>query len=233
MNNEQLKEYVIKNMYGWWGGQGHCATVLGCIIEQNDVGNHLEIGTLFGATAIYAGLIMEREGINGIVYTVDPCLYETHEYCSRVAGNLSPDIVKHQSEIIYENIKKFELENRIVFINKSSNPIPEELLGVEFNSCFIDGFHYSGMPLIDTKNCVELFNMKHIILDDTHYRYPDVIKALKYLIGLKNWGMSVSYQNTSAFHRIIYKEPSMEISISAPMDKTKLNWPDFMEKEIA
>jgi len=233
MNNMELAEYVQKNMYGWWGGSGHCAVVLGSIFDRITRGNHLEIGTLFGATAIYSALIMERDRIDGLVYTIDPCVYESHEYCSRAAGNLTPEIVKHQPEIIQENIKKFELENRIVFIQKSSIPIPEDIYGIEFNSCFIDGYHYNGYPLIDVKNCIELLVIKHIVLDDTHNRYPDVMKAMKYLIGMKRWNNSMSFFGTSAFHYIEQNEPSWETSISPKMDKFLLKWPSFVvEKDL-
>jgi len=233
MTNDELKDYIIKNMYGWWGGSGHCAPVLGEIVNHYTYGNHLEIGTLFGATAIFAALIMERRYAPGKVYTIDPCIYESHEYCSRAAGNLSPDIVKFQPEIIQENIKKFGLEDRIVFIQKSSNPIPEEVYEIEFSTCFVDGYHYDGMPLIDVKNCIELFYINHLVLDDTHYRYPEVMKAMKYMIGLREWCISSTYQGTSAFYRIKDKEKSWGVSIAPKMDKSILKWPDFMEKEIA
>jgi hypothetical protein len=225
---EELRDDIQKRMYGWWGGNAHSCYVLGNVVNLNKYFNHLEIGTLFGATAIYAARIMESNDSDGKVYTVDPCLYELHEPCSIRAGNINPDLVLHQAEIIQENIKLFGMEDRIVFINKSSHPLTKEVKQHCYYTCFIDGDHQNGTPLIDVKNCIKL-GIYNIVLDDTHYRYPQVIDAMQYIIGLPGWTTGLSHNCTSAFYRFEPIEPPYAEATSDTMDLTKYNWPEFME----
>jgi hypothetical protein len=224
----ELSDEIQKRMYGWWGGKAHCYYTLGMIVDLNKYYNHLEIGALFGATAIFAARIMDINDASGQVYTVDPCLYELHEACSRKAGNINPDLVSHQAEIIQENIKLFGMEDRIVFIQKSSHPLPKELDGIYFETVFIDGDHQNGTPLIDVKNCIK-HQIPNIVLDDTHYRYPDIIKAQQYLLGQRGWSQFLSFNATSAFYRHAIIEPPFAEATSDTMDLSKYNWPEFME----
>lgn len=228
MDYDVIRDYVREKMYGWWGGSGHCSAVLGATVNMNKTSNHLEIGTLFGATAIYAALIMQNNNSDGMVYTIDPCLLELHEPCSRRAGNLNPSLVKHQAEIIQENIKLFGLEDRIFFINKSSHPLPKEVRRQRFETCFIDGDHQNGTPIIDVKNCIEL-GIPTIVLDDTHYRYPQVIEAMQYIIEQPGWTQGYSFNSTSMFYKTETIEPPFAEATSDTMDLSTMKWPDFME----
>jgi hypothetical protein len=226
MDNEKLSNHIRKNMYGWWGGKGHCWLVLGAISQYCRT-NHLEIGALFGATAIYTALIMEHNEVDGLVYTIDPCLFNLHEPDVCKSGTITPELVRFQPEIIQDNIKKFGVEDRVVFIQKSSHPLPYDVKGIKFDTCFIDGDHQHGTPIIDVKNCIKL-GVKNIILDDTHYRYPCVMRAFKYILDLDDWDIGMVHQSTSWFKKLNVVEPPYGEVIGEHRDLTINNWPDYV-----
>ncbi len=151
---------------------GACQT-LGQAAALSPKGDHLEIGTLYGGTAILVALLNRKLNRPGKVYCVDPLegYYET--------GRADPLSTAPVNESTFrENIRRFGLEDRVVLIKKKSFPFPTELTGMAFSTVLIDGDHWGLAPLIDFDS-VRNRTTGFVLFDDYDDRHAAVVKAVK------------------------------------------------------
>lgn len=98
-------------------------------------GDHVEIGALYGATAVLAALVKS----DGMVFTIDP----VDEY-GYYGGDDYHINSRPTQDILRRNFEHFGVSERIVHVNAFSHPFP--VRGILFDSAFIDGDHtYSGV----------------------------------------------------------------------------------------
>lgn len=180
----ELSKYIHDNIIGWCGAGGRSLKHVGWSSSRN--GNHLEIGSLFGASAIMAAMSKKLSNVDGIVYCIDPMDFDNHEPCSIRGGNITEEIALLMPEMFHDNVKKFGVEDRIVLIREKSDPFPAFFDGIEFSSCFIDGWHYGETPTNDTISCANIVDGV-IILDDCMSYYPSVMKAFRHLVSMVDW----------------------------------------------
>jgi hypothetical protein len=93
-------------------------------------GDHLEYGTLFGATAIVAAATKKEFGFMGDVYTIDNGQYQ--EKIKRQQGIELPD------DVVITNADIFGVADRIFTIEGNTWPLPVPLNSMDFVSAFID-----------------------------------------------------------------------------------------------
>ncbi len=104
------------------------------VIAHAGDGDHLEIGTLFGGSAILAACIKEELGLSGRIVCVDPL----DGYYGRGIDPISKtEVTKEQ---VISNAEMFGVEGRLRIISKMSQPWPFALRR-RFASAFIDGDH--------------------------------------------------------------------------------------------
>lgn len=144
-----IAETIVKDIGGRAADAGRSLPALGKIVQMAGPGDHIEIGTLFGASAIMAALVKEEFGHAGKVYCVDPFLprqagMKYQESDERIKNNKEATL-----EIVLENFEKFKVSDRMVVVPQPSYPWPEDLKDHEFVSGFIDGDHSNGMPWLD------------------------------------------------------------------------------------
>ena len=146
-------------------------------------GNHLEIGTLFGGSAICVALLKIAMGYEGDVYCIDPLdgYYKgtNYERENDIETNLPINI-----ETVLENAEMFGVIHRIKVVESKSIPFPFH--NVEFSSAYIDGDHWGETPLIDIVNA-GMVTSRFIIVDNYDDKHPDVIKACKMAEQLPDW----------------------------------------------
>ena len=131
-------------------------------------GNHLEIGTLFGGSAIAVALLKEELNQTGIIVCIDPLDgYYSGEDISSVL--ISP-------ETLFMNIEDFDVGNRILVMQSTSQDFVN--LGMIFSTAYIDGDHKNGVPLHDWKR-VRDFTSGYIIFDNWDDKHPDVQEACR------------------------------------------------------
>ncbi|GAH78396.1 unnamed protein product, partial [marine sediment metagenome] len=126
-------------------------------------GNHLEIGTLYGGSAIAVALLKEELFQDGIVVCIDPL----EGYYGN--GDVSGVLVTPQ--ILFHNIDTFEVGNRILVMKAKSQPCAN--LGIKFTTAYIDGDHKFEVPLMDWL-CVKDVVQKYVIFDNCDDKHPAV-----------------------------------------------------------
>jgi len=133
-------------------------------------GNHLEIGTLFGGSAIAVAILKKEYELSGIVMCIDPLNGYYGENRKDISG------VDVSVETLFYNIRKFSVGSRISVIQSSSLSV--SLMDIKFSTAYIDGEHKSGVPFMDwnrTKNLVT----KYVVFDNYSDQFPDVQFACK------------------------------------------------------
>lgn len=172
----QMKQTMPK---GRTAGVAHDAGILAQLVLLGGNGDFVEIGTLFGGSAILAATAKKKFGLGGFVYCVDPLdgYYGTGK--STAGGIPSP-------EIVMGNAKFFGVDDKIKIIKKSSIPWPKELMDHKFSVAFIDGDHWGEAPWKDWLS-VKNLTSKFIIFDNYDNQHPAVINGAKKATADPEW----------------------------------------------
>ena len=202
MNTEitsKVVDEVLRTLIGWPGARGRSLrTVGGLVAEFGGDGNHVEIGSLFGASALVACMIKIELKSPGTVYCIDPMIFDEHEYCVRIDGNESQKILlRHHHQIFIDNTRW--AGSRINLIKKRSYPWPLSK-DQRFSTAFVDGWHYDDGPMNDVKTLVDVVD-NAILLDDVTENYPDIYRAFLYMCSHPDWFLGHKDQGTAMFYR--------------------------------
>ena len=155
--------------------------VLSMVAAAGDV-DHVDIGSLYGASAIGAALIKQERGLKGDVYCIDPYDEVTRDQQVLAPGMDSP--ISATAEELLSNAEHFGVE--LTLIEKESHPWPEELEDNVFASAYIDGDHLGEAPLRDFENLRGRTTM-YIGTDNYEEEYPDVIKSMIHAFDTEDW----------------------------------------------
>ena len=133
-------------------------------------GNHLEIGTLFGGSAIAVALLKLQLVQTGVIICIDPLdgYYKMDGSGKDISG------FPVTAEILFRNIEKFFVGDRILVMRSYSQLCSN--LGIQFSTAYIDGDHKHGTPLRDWL-LVEDMVSKYVIFDNCDDKHPDVQDA--------------------------------------------------------
>jgi predicted O-methyltransferase YrrM len=122
----------------------------------NCKGDYLEIGSLFGGSAIVAALFAK-----GRVYCIDPFGYAPGQ--TRTAGTPS-------AELVAKNAYAFGAMEKLRIFTQKHPPLPPNLEYVRFDIAFIDGDHtYEGV-LADWENLKDRVD-RYILFHDVENRH--------------------------------------------------------------
>ena len=177
-------KHVKENIIGRIADEGDSTRTLMEFVLLGGNGNHLEIGTLFGGSAICVALMKIQAGFTGNLYCIDPLdgYYMGTEYEKSVDPETQLPI---DIKTLTENVERFGVSNRVIAWRKKSIPFPIPL-DMRFSTAYIDGDHWGENPLIDIVNA-SMVTSKFIIVDNYDDKHPDVIKACKMADWLPNW----------------------------------------------
>lgn len=162
---------ITEKMIGRSIASPHDAGILVQAVLNSKHGDHVEIGTFFGHSAILIAMAKKEFGMHGKIYCIDPWNYRPSVIEDWGAKRLATD------KIVMENATTFEVADRIVTIPKESYPWPKELDGKTFATGYIDGDHWNGMPMKDWNTLKELVTYS-IIFDDFCWGKTEVIDAV-------------------------------------------------------
>ncbi len=138
-------------------------------------GNHLEIGTLFGGSAIAVALAKKKYNQPGMVVCVDPLngyyqdKFPDHSMMDKVTN------VPVTPTTLFHNITKFGVGDRVLVLRSKSEAIAN-LVDMGFTTAYIDGDHWGDGPLNDW-NLVKDITSRYVIFDNLDEFHIDVMYA--------------------------------------------------------
>ncbi len=160
-------------------------SLVACAAAMSGSGDHLEIGTLFGGSAIVVALLKQWMGLDGIVVCVDPLegYYKGTQWACAVdpVTNLPIDL-----NTVLWNADHFGVQDRIKVVRARSHPWPEELKSRDFASAYIDGDHWGDGPIRDWHN-VHPLTCGYVVFDNCDKKHPAVQSACDCAAHTPNW----------------------------------------------
>jgi hypothetical protein len=147
-------------------------------------GDHLEIGTLFGGSAIVVALLKSRHGLDGKVYCVDPLNGYYYTRSGRRIDKISG--LRVDRATLDYNAWQFGVEDRIEVIEKHSIPWPDELKDNKFVSAYIDGDHWKNAPMEDWENVKDRVS-RFVVFDNYDNGHKDVMRACEHAAADPGW----------------------------------------------
>lgn len=176
---------VLEKNGGRAADSGLSLPFLGSMVYLAGDGDHVDIGSLYGASAIMAAKIKERFNLKGIVYAIDPYDPITRE----IQAAPQPGMIGKLSatpEEFWKNVEEFGLKDRVRLIQKRSHPWPEELKDAVFASAYIDGDHTGHAPWNDFLNLRGRVT-QYIGCDNYEEEYADVVEAMIKAMNSEDW----------------------------------------------
>ncbi len=148
-------------------------------------GNHLEIGTLFGGSAIPVALAKKKYDQSGMVVCVDPLngYYQDKWPRANMVDKVSKTPVT--PTILFQNIDTFGVGDRVMVLRSKSEAIAN-LVDMQFTTAYIDGDHWEGAPLNDW-NLVKDITSRYVIFDNLDEFHIDVMYACGCADDDPNW----------------------------------------------
>ena len=127
-------------------------------------GNHLEIGTLFGGSAIAVALAKKKYEQSGMVVCVDPLDGYYQDKWPR--ANMVDKVTKIPvtPTTLFQNIDTFGVGDRVLVLRSKSDAIAN-LVDMQFTTAYIDGDHWGIEPLNDW-NLVRNIVNRYVIFDN-------------------------------------------------------------------
>jgi len=203
MNQQEIIDYINENIDGrMCDEQDNCLYLASAIYEAGD-GNYLEIGSLFGGTAIMASLIKRELGYSGDVYAIDPFdeYYKNtrNDDGGKIGAPVDP-ITRKEVTIGRAKANAENLGADVKFIKgkASAKTIPA---GVRFNVVFIDGDHWNDAPWQDWLLVKDITD--HVIVfDNCDREHPAVEKAVAQAWLDPEWSLVFKYDITAIMAKV-------------------------------
>ena len=186
---EITKGFASNTLEGRAADAGASLPWLASMVAAAGPGDHVDIGSLFGASAITAALVKKKLKLDGLVYCIDPFL--PRQLVAMPPG-MDPKIFEGNPEALMRNAEKAGVELKL--IQKSSDPWPDELKDLVFASAYIDGSHIDGMPKKDFLNLRGLVT-SYIGWDNYDESYADVLNAANFSFSNECPDWSLYYKN--------------------------------------
>ena len=165
MDYKELINYVDKRLIGRMALHGYDeAELIAKTVEAP--GLHIEIGCLWGGTAILAALAKKMNKAAGHIVSIDYML-------GKFWNDEDPEIHKQPiPQDVYMNMIRFRVEGEISVLRCSSYPFP--LAGhIKPITAFIDGDHSEKGCRRDWESLKDITET-HIMFHDYHKYYPGV-----------------------------------------------------------
>ena len=163
-------------------------------------GNHVDIGSLFGASAITVALVKKELGHKGKVYCIDPYDDEQRLKQAMHTHRIDSELLSASPEELMENAKQFDVE--LELIHKISHPWPEELKDTTFVTAYIDGDHMRDAPWNDFVNLRGRVS-HYISCDNYEEEYADVVKAMWKAMNTDDWFLYYKTLTFVALRRVL------------------------------
>jgi len=196
----EIATKVAKEIKGRAADNGISLPFIAAMVEAAPDGNHVDIGSLYGASAITAALMKKELGHTGKVYCIDPYDDDVRTNTVYRTTLITEDQICASPEELLENAEHFGVE--LEFIQKSSHPWPEELKDVVFATAYIDGDHLGDGPWNDFENLRGRVT-DYIGTDNYEEEYPDVVDAMWKAMNTDDWFLYYKNMGFIALRRVM------------------------------
>jgi len=202
MSPNEIIKYINENIDGRLCDDENCCVFLASAVYDAKGGNYLEIGSLFGGSAILASLVMKEHGYDGEVYAIDPFDgYYVGTKSDRgwlVGAEIDPLTNKEVTiERAQANAKKMGADVTFIKGKASKELIPRTL---SFSVVYIDGDHWNDGPINDW-SLVKDICTRFVIFDNCDHRHPAVNKACIEAWSDPEWSLSFKQASIAIFQR--------------------------------
>ena len=187
---EITKGFASNTLEGRAADAGLSLPWLASMVAAAGPGDHVDIGTLFGASALTAALVKKKLKLDGVVYCIDPFLPRAKDVY--MPAGMDPKVFEGNPEALMRNAEKVGVELKL--IQKSSDPWPDELKDSLFSSAYIDGSHIDGMPKKDFLNLRGRVT-GYIGWDNYEEATPEVMNSVNYSFSNECPDWSLYYKN--------------------------------------
>lgn len=151
---------------------------IGAMVAMAGDGDHLDIGTGFGASAIMAAMVKVEYGYSGKVYCLDPYnLPPNQALPGRIASTMN---------VFNENAVNLNVASRIVLTPRESYPLPTDLKDRQYESVYLDGDKTGMMPWLDFLS-VRGIVRKFIAFGGFMEIYPSVMTGALRALSVGGW----------------------------------------------
>lgn len=150
-----VMETIVKNGGKFTMRPADAGAIAQCVYSCT--GDYLEIGTLFGGSAIIAALFA-----NGHVYCIDPFGY-------REGQSRAPAIPT--KELVLQNAHEWGADEKMTIFVQKHPPLPPELEGHRFDVALIDGLHTEEGMRADWMNLKDRVD-RYILFHDVQVGSP-------------------------------------------------------------
>ena len=140
-------------------------------------GDHLEIGSAYGGSALVALMAMDKCKRNDSVVCIDP-------FADPATRESTEWILKPVEEEFWTNIEHYGYADRVEQIKKVSHPFPVKE-GRRFATAFIDGDHSYDYVLNDWMNTKDIVDRYIVFHDYIKKGVKDVVE--EYVVPDKYW----------------------------------------------
>ncbi len=196
-----IAKAVVKDIDGRAADSGVSLPFVAAMVEAAPDGNHVDIGSLFGASAITAALMKKELGHKGKVYCIDPYDAEARaKDVSFVSGKIAPELLSGTPEALKKNADKFGVE--LTLVRKNSFPWPKELEDVVFATAYIDGDHKGDAPWNDFESLRGRVT-DYIGTDNFEEEYADVVASMVKAMDTDDWFLYYKNLTFVALRRIL------------------------------
>lgn len=154
-------------------------------------GDHLEFGTLFGATAIAVAATKKEFGISGDVYTIDNGQYQAK--LKRRQNIQFPD------DLLAANAELLGVANRIHAIQADTWPLPPIVRDMQFASAFIDAGHDYEDCYLDWVSASELADI--VLFHDYDSSHVGVVETIREAMKNPDWWLVHVSNHTAIMER--------------------------------
>jgi hypothetical protein len=190
----EIAASVVANIEGRAADQGASLPYLISMAIAAGPGDHCEIGSLWGASAVAVAFAKKEWGFPGTVYCIDPYLPREGTVSANPNSNIPPGTLSGSPEGLANNAVKFGVEDRIVLLQSKSQPWPGPVANSRFVSAYIDGDHVGQMPWYDFLELSKRTD-HYIALDNFEEAYPAVMNAGLRAMNTGDW--TCFYKNAS------------------------------------
>lgn len=200
---QEIIQYIHENIDGRMCDEQNNCLFLASVIYEAGGGDYLEIGSLFGGTAIMASLILQDLGYAGEVYAIDPFdeYYKGTRNDNGIHVGAPIDPITRKSvtlERAQANAEKMGAKVNFIKGKATVDTLPKER---SFSVAFIDGDHWNQGPRNDW-HLVKSHVDKFIVFDNCDANHPAVEAACREAWADPEWDLVFKQGITCVFKRL-------------------------------